>query len=354
MKLTTRKTFSLLAATALLTVPALTLSTTSASADPVGPPTPRSLVGVGSDTTDPVMNGLADAILVDGLKVLGSFDARGGAFQSRPPVAPATTCDYASNEPTGANGAGIRANGSGAGRSRFLETLTVGNERFGCLDFFRSSALNLAAAPVSLTYVPFAVDGLTYAVRSDGVISKQLTRDDLIAIYTCDPDTTDLYAPLLPQSGSGTRGSWLTFLGLSETTFGDCVEDTVVDPGTGATVSVQEHDGRALFDKKAIVPFSSAQWASQSVGTIEDRRGSAVLGGIGGAPALAVNAGSEGTRLVYNGIATSRVGGTSAADQLLNDVFVGSDSAICDAVDVIGNFGLAPAENCGSTSLVTG
>jgi ABC-type phosphate transport system substrate-binding protein len=352
--LRTRTSARLLAAA--LALPVIALAALPAAADPIGPPTPRPLSGVGSDTTDRVLNGLAEAILVDGQKVLGSYDSIGPAFTAKAPLpSGATTCDYAANNttPTAANAAGVRANGSSAGRARFLETLTPGDPRVGCLDFFRSSSLNLTAAPVKLTYVPFAVDGLTYAVRRDSVISRTLSQADLKAIYQCAPSTTSTFEPLLPQSGSGTRGSWLSFLGLTEENKGACVKDTFTDPGSNQARPVQEHDGRALVGKRMIVPFSTAQWAAQSVGTIEDSRADTVLGGIDGTTPLAVNLGAIGTRTVFNGLATSRVGSTAPADTLLNRVFVGPQSEICKQTAVIGRFGFAPAPDCGSTNRVT-
>src|SRR5262249_36341334 len=137
-----------------------------------------------------------------------------------PPVA--ITCHY--NPNTGTNGPGIRANGSGAGRLRLLESLTAGDPRNGCLDFFRSSVVldpNPQGPP--LTYYPFALDGMTYAVRSDSIINKKLSLASLKLIYQCDPSTTANFLPLLPQPGSGTRAFWLATLGLSEATKGACV-----------------------------------------------------------------------------------------------------------------------------------
>jgi hypothetical protein len=132
-----------------------------------------------------------------------------------------------------------------------------------------------------------------------------------------------------------------------------CVRDTFVDPGTGQSAQVQEHDGRGLVTKTSIVPFAAAQWSAQSVGSIPDRRFEAVLGGIGGVPAIAVNPGAAGTRQVYNVLQTSRIGGTGPGDALLNQIFVGPTSEICKQTSTIGRFGLATVANCGSTNLRT-
>lgn len=351
MKTRTRTTFGLLSATALLASTGVALLAGPASADPPGGGT-RPIVGVGSDTTDQVMNGMGEAITIDGVKPLASFDALGGAFRSR---ADNAACDYASNLPNGNNGAGIRANGSGAGRDRLVETLQASNPRAGCLDFARSSSGpgGVVTNP-SVTYIPFAVDALPYAVRGDSTIPKDLSLETIKAIYACDPSTTASYLPLIPQPGSGTRQSWLDFVGIGRGAIPSCVKDDYIDPADGATKFVQEHSGRGFIDKRNIGPFASSQWAAQSVGAIADRRFGVVLGGVNGIPAIAANLGAVGTRGSFNIIPTSRVGSSAnAQDVLLNRIFVGSGSEICKQTAVIGRFGLAPSTTCGNTSAAT-
>ena len=365
MKLSPRRG-AIALATAALTIPAVLMAGGVAFADPSGSPTYRQLVGVGSDTTEEVMNGLADAILVDldgagpngPVKVVSSFNATGGAFEAKDPAAlppGATTCHYDAYDPTGAgnNGPTVRANGSGAGRSRLLESLTAGNARFGCLDFSRSSSLNQAAATPNLTYIPFALDGLTYAVRSDSSISRTLSLASLKTIYQCGGSTAN-FIPALPQAGSGTRSSWLSLLGLTEATKGACVVDTYVDPADGVSKPIQEHDGRNLVDPKMIVPYSAAQFSAQSVGSITDKRGRAVLGGIGGVPSQGPNSGGAGARLMYNVVPTSRVTSSDPADALLKQVFVGSNAEVCKQPAVIAKNGFGPISNCGDTTKTTG
>lgn len=351
-----RKTLGILAATAILGATALAATTGTASADPTT--SPRPIVGVGSDTTDPVMNGLSEAIVIDGNKPLASYDAVGDAFNSR---GTASNCNYLDNRPGATTDPALRRpNGSSAGRNALIAARTSGNARFGCLDYSRSSSLNLGASSVQLTYVPFALDGLTYAVRRDSIIPKDLTQAQLTAIYNCESSGTNQpadqrYVPLIPQAGSGTRQSWLAFVGLTEAAVASspCVKDTFADPGTGTKTSVQEHDGRGLVTKTSIVPFAASQWSAQSVGAITDRRFEAVLGGIGGVPAIAVNPGAPGTRQVYNVVPTNRIGGTGEGDALLNQIFIGSTSEICKQTSTIGRFGLALVANCGATTQTT-
>jgi hypothetical protein len=187
-------------------------------------------------------------------------------------------------------------------------------------------------------------------MRGDSVIPRDLTQAQLRSIYNCEADN---YLPLIPQRGSGTRGSWLSYVGLTEGAIPSCVKDTYTDPADGQAKPVQEHDGRGLVDKRNIVPFSASQWSAQSVGAISDRRFGVVLGGIAGIPAIAVNTAGASTRTVYNILPTSRIGSTAGNDALLNQIFVGPGSEVCKQGGVIGRFGFAQIPNCGATNAVT-
>ena len=170
-----------------------TVCASQAIADPSGPPPYRQLSGVGSDTTQGVLNGLANAITINGTKVIGSYDATGSAQVTTKD--PATTPGCTINRP----------NGSNAGRTALLNSLQAGN---GCLDFARSSSLNLGAANPGLTYVPFAVDAVSYSITPTSTVPRKLALADLKAIYHCDPNYVGT-APnfsltvYLPQAGSG-------------------------------------------------------------------------------------------------------------------------------------------------------
>lgn len=294
-----------------------------AIADPNGAPTFRALAGVGSDTTDFVMQGLSD-VVVDGsgTKLLGSYNALG-----TPTIkTKATGCEFA------------RPNGSSAGRSALLASLAPGSSTAGCLDFARSSSLNLAATPAGqeLTYIPFATDSLTYAVSAGSTLPRNLTLDEVKAIYRCEVTGIN---PLIPQSGSGTRQSWLQLVGLTETTKGACVKDT----NNGAPV--QEHDGRAITGPNDIAPFSVSQYIAQSFGAQTDRRGSATLGALDGKLPFTLNTDTTGARKVYNILPTAKL-----STQPTQDVFVGPSSKVCTATSTIQRFGFAVASDCGSTT----
>lgn len=294
-----------------------------AIADPVGAPQFRALAGAGSDTTDFVVQGLSD-VVVDGTgtKLLGNYNAQGSATIKTK----ATGCEFA------------RPNGSTAGRNALLASLNSSSPTFGCLDFARSSNLALAPVPAGseLTYIPFATDSLTYAVNVNSSIPRNLSLDELKAIYRCEVAGLN---PLIPQAGSGTRQSFLQLVGLTETTKGACVKDT----NNGQPV--QEHDGRAITGPNDIAAFSVSQYIAQSFGAQADRRGSATLGALDGKVPFTLNTATTGARSVYNIVPTAKL-----TTQPTQDVFVGPSSKVCAATPTIQRFGFAVAADCGSTT----
>lgn len=296
----------------------------TASAEPQGPPQYRALAAVGSDTTQEAVNGLSEVIKDDaGTKLIGSYNATPAGSQIK----------------TKANGCQFdRPDGSGAGRKALLASLTTGSQTFGCVDFSRSSSLDLTATPSGqgLTYIPFATDSLTYAITTGSSIPRNLTTAQLTSIYKCEVQGIN---PLLPQANSGTRKSWLSQLGLTETTKGACVKDT----NNGA--SVQEHDGRAITGPNDIAPFSVSQYIAQSFGAQTDRRGRSTLGVIDGKPPVVLNTDASGTRQVYNVVPTANLG-----TDPIKSVFVGPSSKVCQAKTTIQNFGFGVNADCGSTT----
>jgi ABC-type phosphate transport system substrate-binding protein len=307
----------------------------SASADPSGPPTYRPLAGVGSDTTTPVMNALSNDITINGSKVIGSYDATGSATIA---TQQAAACQ-----------AIARPNGSTAGRNALLQSLAAND---GCLQFSRSSSLNLTKTTgAQLTYIPFALDGVTYAITgSDITIPRNLDLATLQAIYTCNPTvvgTAPNYAitALLPQAGSGTRSFWEGKMGIldSDVTAGKygCITDKV------GGQPVEEQDGRVLNDT-SIVPFSIASYDAEEAQTIQDARGNAVLGAIGGVAAQQINSAFPVTREVYNVIPTAN---QNVAPW--STTFVGSTSLVCADLSTITRYGFSAASDCGSTTNVT-
>ena len=301
----------------------------TASAEPNGAPQFRALSGVGSDTTQEVVNGLSDVIKdSNNAKILGSYFATGGGtVQTK----------------AGTNCVIPRPNGSGSGRAALVKSLTPGDATAGCIDFARSSSISRAAtgAGREITYVPFAIDALTYAINSGSSIPRNLTLADLKSIYRCEVPGIN---PLIPQAGSGTRSSFLTLLGITDTAADRpaCIKD--VNNGQ----PVQEHDGRAISGVNDIAPFSISQYIAQSFGAQTDRRGSATLGALDGKSPFLLNTNATGTREVFNIVPTAKL-----TTEPIRTVFVGPSSLVCTNGAEIQRFGFGINPNCGSTTQQT-
>jgi ABC-type phosphate transport system substrate-binding protein len=307
----------------------------NALADPSGAPTFRDLAGVGSVTTQNVMNGFSDAIVVNGNKVLGSYDGTGSPQISTkdPATSPACTIN--------------RPSGSGNGVNALIASMQAND---GCLQFARSSANNSASHPgAGLTYIPFAVDAVAYAIRSDSTISKRLTVAQLQAVYNCNAATLANFKPLLPQFGSGTRQFFLQQLGFTDTAdFVTQPTHTCVSQVDTTGAPLVENTGTLITDPKNIVPYSIADWLAQTNGTVQDVHGKTILGQINGIAPTVLNTSSVNVRDVYNVIPTAQEGNAP-----YSTIFVGPNSLICTNSNLIKNFGFAPNTNCGSTAIRT-
>ena len=326
-----RKKRFVLAVGALLAAAALTTGT--AGADPTGTPQYRPLAGVGSDTTEHVMNGLSEVVTINGGKVIGSYDASGSATITTKD--PATTPGCTINRPSG----------SGNGVNALIASVQAGNN---CVQFARSSSNSAANFPgAGLTYVPFATDAVTYAIRSDSAISKRLTVAQLQAIYNCQAGAN--FQPLLPQFGSGTRQFFLRELGFTDTAdftsqpSHQCVRQT---DATGAPLL--ENTGTLLTDPRQIAPYSIAQYLSQINVVVPDVHGKTVLGQINGISPTILNNSSVMDRAVYNVIPTAQEGTAP-----YSTVFVGSGSLVCANADTIKRYGFGTHADCGSTAIRT-
>ncbi|MYZ38961.1 MULTISPECIES: hypothetical protein [unclassified Streptomyces] len=319
----------------------LSLLTTPASADPPPPPAPyRQLVGVGSDTTQDVGNGLGNAITSP---TIASYNATG----TTPIKTRAVNCSIA------------RPNGSSAGIDALRADLSApaGSTTKGCIDFARSSrGPSDTTTSTRLTFVPFAKDAVTVAVRSDSLLNDGVgfTTAQLTDIYNCVPAAlTKTYStpsgpvtitlkPLLPQSGSGTRTFFLEKIGV--TTPGSCVNGTV-----------QEHDGTVLTDPGHLAPYSIAQYIAQTGGVVTDRHGVTVLTRVNGvAPRIAgkLNTAFPYARDVYNVVPTARLTGGATPDANLISAFETSTSKVCAQTATIEQYGFGTiGAACGGTSI---
>lgn len=315
-----------------------TLGSGIAAADPQGSPTYRQLAGAGSDTTQDVMNGMANAVTISGTKVIGSYDATGSAqiTTKDPAVTPGCTIN--------------RPFGSTAGRTALLTSLQAnGGAGDGCLDFARSSSSkgSFTSTP-SMTWVPFAIEAISYGVTNTSVISRNLTLDDLKNYYKCDPGYVGTgpnwdVTPILPQSGSGTRSYWIGQMGITEAQISGGQYPCLIN-GVKNGQLIEEHTGTVL-DDKSIVPFSIAQYNIQSTQLIPDKRGRAVLGVVNGTVPNIANTGFSVKRDLFNIIPTAKIGTAP-----WSTVFVGSGSLVCQQTAVLGLYGVATNPNCGDTS----
>ncbi|MER8234181.1 substrate-binding domain-containing protein [Streptomyces sp. NPDC101490] len=295
-----------------------------AQADPNPITQYRTLAGVGSDTTQDVVNGLGNVITnAIGQKTVASWDATGSASIKTK----ATGCDLA------------RPNGSSAGIDALRNAVDTNS---GCLDFARSSRGPADVSTTDLTWIPFAKDAVSWAKRSDSALPANLTVAQLKGIYECTLTSLNgvTLTPVLPQSNSGTRQFFLASIGVTA-------------PGACVQQGVQENDGTVLDTVGDIAPYSVAQYTAQEKLVVTDRRGAAVLGSIGSvAPRNAdktLNLSFPFTRDVYNVVPTAKLGTTTIAQ-----TFVGSTSKVCAASTTIANYGFGTLGTaCGATT-VTG
>ncbi|MFI0922899.1 hypothetical protein ACH4TP_03010 [Streptomyces sp. NPDC021012] len=294
----------------------------AAQADPSPVTQYRTLAGVGSDTTQDVVNGLGNVVVnALGQKVIASWDATGTATIK-----------------TKATGCVInRPNGSSAGIDALRNAVDTNS---GCLDFARSSRGPADTSTTDLTWIPFAKDAVSWVKRSDSALPSDLTAAQLKAIYECTTTSLNGVAltPILPQSNSGTRAFFLASIGVTA-------------PGACVQQGVQENDGTVLDTAGDIAPYSVAQYTAQEKAVVTDRRGAAVLGSVGTvAPRNAdktLNLAFPFTRDVYNVVPTAKLTNSTIAS-----TFVGSSSKVCAAGTTITTYGFGTLGTaCGATAI---
>ncbi len=280
-----------------------------------------------------------------------------------------------------------RPNGSSAGLVGLRESINPATTASpalspavpqGCLDIGLSSSGPTSNTAGALTFIPFAEDAVTGAIgpATGGVVNgingpvttvatqltttNAFTTANLTNLYkncaqVSGTQRIDLY---VPQAGSGTLKFWAQELGFTATALPACVFQTI-QQGTDTGTSVEQNDGTSVAtDPDGYVPFSVAQWVSQSVHTSGDpvdldRRYGAVLQDIGGVSPFSgtqLNKAFPFNREVYNVVAGCRVdstaplpftGATCSIDPTLQAMLVGTGSSLCqDALTII-NYGFA-------------
>lgn len=318
----------------------LSLTVNSALADPTAPAGPpngpdRPLVGVGAETTQGLLNALSDLIKINGTKVIGSYD------QSPQPSNITTK-----NLP--ANCTIPRPRDGGTGTDALVKSL---QQNDGCVQFSRevsNECKKQSRSGTGLTCIPMAIDALTYAVRDDSQIPKDLSISDLTDIYNCRVPGIH---PLIGSYGAGNRTYFLAHLNPpipdSPTLAGspgfECLKDT-----DASGQPLLANDGRLLTDPTQIVTYSSAPYLAQVNGVIADKHGRAVLGSINGISPAVLNSDSAMSREVFNDVATSQINNDPT-----KSVFNGPTSLICANSATIKRQGFNTDPNCGSTAFKT-
>ncbi|MCI3274861.1 Ig-like domain repeat protein [Streptomyces cylindrosporus] len=369
---TTRYTATLVAAAVV--AGGLALSS-PAYADPTPAGTFRQLVGVGSDTTQDVLNALAgDTVNSISYSASAVKSASGAGVASYDAIEPGTGSTTSKITTRTGGPSFARPNGSGNGRIALTKSLTgeaypdsAGVAIKGQVDFARSSG-GPSASGSALTYIPMARDAVGVAVRGSAL--DTLTVKQLHDIYNGSLTTVNgqTVHPRIPQSGSGTRKFFLNAIGLQDTELAASV--TVVQENQGNT---------ALTEDGALVPFSVGSWIAQNNGVSPDYTTTAAAAGghlaavqlpgdtgatspvttVNGklSPVNAYYENSTFGRDVYNVVPTRAVDPTSIFfDKDLYDVFVTSGShtaalASDSAESVIASFGFVNESYNGSVNL---
>ena len=375
---------------------ALGLASTLVTTDPAqaDPKQFEAATGVGSDTTQDVMDAMAgfsnnisytpiQSSAASGRRQITSYTAiRPGhpTAECITPKAPGATID--------------RPNGSSAGRralSRAIDGTPFGTAAAcanksvsGLIQFARSSA---GPAPgttcdpgvtTCLTYIPFGRDAMSYAYYARGTALgnevTNLTPAQLNTIFsTAGPHTIngiDIYGCSI-QTSSGTYQFWRDAVGVT-----DAQMEAATQVCTPTTSDLQESDGvglknradatPALANAQVIIGYSAGNFIAQTNGVgpqqLPTPFGTVKLGQINGnlpvagtlwngplTPNNTFYADATFGRNVYN-VLPSNVA-INAGNNDMKSLFVGASSAACVA-PMIDDFGFgAPVGGCGTTTL---
>lgn len=324
-----RKRRLFLGAGAFACLAALVLTHGTAVADPPefpDPPPTGTIIGVGAQTTQGVMNILCNLEISDPLCASYDVDPQPGNITTKPPAA----CTFP------------RPNQGGGGFDRFIASPA-------CVDFARVvTSGDRTTRPTGFTYIPLAQDALTYAVRSDGTVPLDLSDADLKNIYDCgslavSATNPNGFRPLLGIFGAGNRTLLFQRLGITDDSADYAARHPCITDGLLA------NDGRVLTHPRHLITYSSAPYFAQVNQVEPDIHGNAVLGGINGIPPATLNPNSFISRTVFNVVRTP----DTAAGTPINRLFVGGTSQVCSRSSTIQRHGFSPRSDCGSTSLVT-
>ncbi len=371
----------------------------------------QQIIGVGSDTTENVMNAMAG--FENGIwytpvhgtsnnRTIVSWDATANGLT--------TTCISTKTGGPSFN----RPFGSGAGRAALISTLTGGTtsntncgagttSAGGNISFARSSSassvapLTGGAAVGNLAYVPFALDAISYgAYRASGTAVTDLSTTELNQIFSTaggvdivrGANTTRIYGcGINPSSGTGT--TWLSKIAVTTANTTFC--DGLINPATSAAFGPSpENDGQALVDRgnaaqlanagsQVVIGFSAGNYIGKAnlvanggmpstviIGSISNIAGGVqpVLGsGSNRTPnPLYFVASNTFTRLLYNVFPDSVINsGNPNSFPDLKQIFKGNSTtgntnpdSLCARSALITSFGFLTIPNCGDTTRVQG
>src|SRR5436309_372037 len=239
----------------------LSLAGTPATADPSGKvPRGTDLVGVGSDTSE----SLFDQI---------SADYHGHRLYSFRSTGSSTITTKRGCAPI------ARPNASTPGITALANRQVLANGR-PCIDFARSVEPRPPSAPANLAFVPFALDGLTWATNVRTNAPDMLSLDQLRAMIECTATTwdqvggrgTDPIQVFLPHAGPGILGFLQRIGGITQV--GSCVTfDMPQDQGT---------DPQLAGNPNAVVFYSIDKFIGQAVYHHDDVHGRLRLHGLAG------------------------------------------------------------------------
>ena len=235
--------------TAALVAASLSLAAPALADPPAGyAPLTTDVIGVGSDTSEFVLNYLAD-----GNAGVSGYNATAAAAANRlvswnalPPAGSPSTINLPSNP------AAPRPNGSGNGKKALYGAGNVPD-----IDFARSSsALDATEKQAGLQAFPFAKDSLALSTAKTSNAPATITPADMVRIYTGAVTnwsqlggTPGVIEPKIPQSGSGTRSFFNAQLQAANGGNAVALAGTVVE--------VQEHDATPIQNNpNAVAPFS--------------------------------------------------------------------------------------------------
>lgn len=374
------------AAAAIGTVASVMVAGSPANADPKAF---SAFVGVGSDTTQDVLNAFSgfsggtnftpvQSSVATGQIQVASFDATG-----------TPTCII--TKPGG--GSFNRPNGSSQGRRALSRSVTgtpygnadcgpaLGSNISGQVNFARSSSgPSSGDTGTDLTYVPFGRDGVSFAYyRTDGSPVTSLTRAQLTSLFTTGTQTIGgvRIVPCGIQTGSGTYAFWNTVTTATAAQENTATADCQALPGVDR---LQENDGvelKTLGDQadaavngtQVVIGFSAGAFIAKSngvatptppagvgIGSISNDGNGNNLGSptSGTVPNLTPSATFFGNgtfgRSVYNVLPTSIIA-SAFGNAAIKSVFSGPTSSVCTAVATTQTFGFLPAPDCGVLTL---